>query len=279
MPAPSKSSALRAAIVAGLLFAGLAGCGGRQPSDKAESSSIIARFNDTPTPQQAAAWAVDPFSADKRFRGLLLLANAPWGGERVYMDLYVAAIKDGDPSVRTAAIRALALHGGPEHVPLVVEQLDDSDRLLRWESARALQRLHNPAAVAPLLERLDIKKESEPEIRAAAAVALGQYPEARVVDALITAVDDRDLAVNHAALQSLRVLTGQDHGFDMRAWVGWAKDNKADLFAGRGAFEYPVFSRNNLWWEWVWPFGRSPNEVASVPAGMDAPPAPQPPSE
>lgn len=257
------------------MLSGLAGCGGKQPSQDASQDSIISSFNETPTPQQAAAWAVDPYSADKRFRGLLLLANAPWGGEPVYIETYQLALKDGDPSVRSVAVRALGLHGTPEHVPLIIAQFNDEDRLLRWECARALQRLHNPVAITPLLDRLDVKKESEPEIRAATATALGQYPEASVVDALINALDDRDLAVNHAAEQSLRILTGQTLGLDLRAWVAWQSEHKSDLFAGRGAYEYPVFSRNNLWWEWVWPFGRAPNEVASVPAGMDAPSQPE----
>ena len=39
------------------------------------AKSILTAFA-PPTPQEAAQWAIDPFDADKRYRGTLLLANA-----------------------------------------------------------------------------------------------------------------------------------------------------------------------------------------------------------
>lgn len=267
MPRPTLTSPLLALATAGLLTA--AGCEALKPKQNVKGESIFENFA-PPTPQQAAAWAVDPYSPDKRFRGMLLIANAPWGGERVYVDMYVAALKDSDPSVRAVAVRALALHGEPEHVPLILEQLKDPDRLLRWEAVRALQRLHNPVAITPLIARLDIKNEMEAEVRAASAIALGQYDEGKVVDALISALDDRDLAVNDAARASLKILTGQDLGYDVREWVAWTKANSANLFAQRGTYEYPVFYRDKIWYEYFWPFGQIPNEVAAAPVGMPA---------
>lgn len=262
-----RTTPILALALAPLPIAILTGCESLKPKKNVKGESIFENFA-PPTPQQAAAWAVDPYSPDKRFRGILLIANAPWGGERVYVDMYVAALKDQDPSVRAVAVRALALHGEPEHVPLILGQLKDPDRLLRWESVRALQRLHNPVAVAPLIDRLAIKNEPEAEVRAASAIALGQYAESKVVDALISALDDRDLAVNDAARASLKILTGQDQGYEVRDWVAWTKANNTSLFAGRTAYEYPVFSRDRIWYEYFWPFGQIPNEIAAAPVGM-----------
>ncbi len=221
-----------------------------------------------PTPQEAAAWAVDPYDADKRYRGTLLLANAPWGGEAVYLDLYRAATKDGDPSVRAAAIRGLALHGEPTDVPVILGHFDDPDRLLRWECARALQRLHNPEAVAPLLKHLQERNETEPIVRAASANALGQYAEPRVLEGLIGGLSDRDLSVNIASQDALRTLTGQDLGLDVREWVAWRKATESP-FAGRQPYEYPVFHRSRHWYEWVPMVGKPPNETPAAPVGLD----------
>ena len=230
------------------------------------SHSVFSMFS-PPSPQTAAAWAIDPYDADKRQRGILLLANEPWGGEKVYLDLYIAALNDGDAGVRISAIKALGLHGDPADAPLIAERLSSEDHLERWTAANALQRLHNPEVVPTLLEHLDPKKEQEFDVRASVATALGQYPEGRVVDGLIPALDDMNLLVNIEADKSLHTLTGQEFGQDVRAWVEWTKEAD-NLFAGQLPYTYPVFQRDKTMLEWVLPFMQPPNEVAAAPAGM-----------
>lgn len=254
-----------------IVAAGTPGCGGDTrlagAAGTSNTQSVFTIFG-PPPPAVAAAWAVDPYDADKRYRGTLLLANAPFGGESVYLELYRGAVSDGDPAVRAAAIRGLALHGAPSDVERIVPNLAAEDRLLRWESARALQRLHEASAVPALLRAIDEKNEAEPLVRSAAATALSQYPEPRVLDGLISALGDRDLTVNQAALAALRTLTGQDLGLNIRAWVAWRGETR-DAFAGRQPFVYPVFYRDRRLLEWVLPFWRPPNEIASTPEGMD----------
>lgn len=258
--------ARNASIALSVSLAALTGCENFGGATAENPNTILGAFSG-PTPQEAARWAVDPYDADKRSRGMLYLANQPFGGERVYVDLYVAALSDGDPAVRAVAVRALALHGTAEHAELIAEHLDAEDRLLRWECARALQRLHNPSVVTDLIQRIDPEKETEPEVRAESARALGQYAESRVVEALISALDDRDLIVNRGARWSLRVLTGQDFNYDVRRWVAWRAETK-DIFAQRREYEYPVFSRSPTWVEQIVPWMEPPNEEKARPAGM-----------
>lgn len=222
-----------------------------------------------PTPEEAARWAVDPFNADNRARGTLLLANAPWGGEDVYVRLYREQIKDADPLVKAVAVRALAMHGSPEDVPTIAGLMSQSEKYLRWECARALQRLHNPVAIKPLTERLNTKNEQEASVREAAASALGQYADRAAFDALVAALDDRDLAVASAARRSLSTLTGRDLGEDVRPWVAYSKES-GDLFAGRKTYQYPIFERDPDWLEYVVPFLKPPNEKPGVPVGLPA---------
>lgn len=253
---------------AALMAGGLLGC---RASDLglrgAQPSNSIFQVFAPPTPAEAAAWAVDPYDADKRSRGLLLLANAPFGGEGVYLDMYRAALQDGDPGVRAIAVRALALHGGGEDGPRIVEQFGTKDAGLRLECARALQRLHHPDAIDPLIKATSEREESDSLVRAASATALGQYAEGKVLDALIAAIDDRDLGVNRAAQDSLRTLTGEDFEFDVRRWVAWREETTAP-FARRGTYVYPVFRRDPTVVEWIFPWWSPPNEIAAAPAGM-----------
>lgn len=239
------------------------GSKGANPNTK----SVFSALNNIPTPEEAARMAVDPYDADKRQRGILLLANAPFGGERVYVELYEAALSDEDSGVRLSAIRGLMLHGTPEDALRIAPFLEDDDRLVRWEAARALQRIHNPEVVKPLMDRLDRELEPEYDIRASAATALGQYAERRVVQALIASLRDPSLLVTQKAAKSLHTLTGQELQDDPRDWTKWLADAK-EPFAGRLEYEYPVFSRDRRWYEWLIPFYRPQGETPGEPVGM-----------
>ncbi len=264
------SAAPRAlAIAAALLGLCSFGC----QWDLPPGATSILQFAAEPTPSEAAAWALDKYDADKRYRGTLLLANAPFGGEPIYMQLYLDNIKDPDPGVRAAATRAIARHGSPDQVPLLVERFADEDKLVRIEAARGLQRLYNPVAVEPLIMSLSLTKrgddfnETEPDVRAEAAQALGQYAQPRVVEVLVAGLADPSLAVNRSSLESLRTLTGQDFGLDRRAWIDWAEGSKT-LFAAQSEYVYPVFNRDKHWFEYL-PFVPAPNnEPPSTPVGL-----------
>jgi hypothetical protein len=254
----------RAALLLGMIsLFGVAGCA----SDMKPGAKSILEVFAEPAPTDAAKDAIDPYDADKRYRGTLLLANAPFASDPLYIQLFTDNIKDTDPGVRAAAARGLGTHGGPEHVPLLVGRLKDEDPIVRVEAARALQRLHNPVAIDPLLAALDRDKEPEADVRVEAACALGQYAENRVVEQLIRALQDDNLAVNLRTQDSLRTLTGQDFGLDIAAWQAWYNSTH-DLFAARSVYVYPVFYRPKHWYEHL-PFVPGPPvEPQGTPAGM-----------
>lgn len=227
------------------------------------------------TPEQAATMAIDPYDTDNRYRGTMLLANSWFGGEAIYVELYADHLDDEDANVRVAAVRAIGIHGSPDHVPRVVALLSDPDDRVRLEAARTLQRLHNPVAIGPLIEhtrepepsRGVFDGETDARVRAESAHALGQYADLRVLQPLIAALDDRNLAVNIAALHSLRTLTGEDYGFDRRAWLRWF-DRTSSPFAGRTAYTYPAFRRKRTLVEFLPFVPPPPNEPESTPVGM-----------
>lgn len=264
------------AISAGAAVAAVAVLAGCEAAPMETESVFQAIAPAPPTPAEAAAWMFDPYDADKRFRGTVLLANAPFGGESVYLRGYRAHLSDSDASVRAAAAFALGRHGSPEDVPAIAPLTRDADRLVRLNAVRALQRLHNPEAIPFLLERVQFVEvtptgqrgfEEEADVRAEAAYALGQYADDRVLQGLIAALRDPRLSVTRNAAASLRTLTGQDFGDDHRSWFRWAATAK-NPFAGRLPYTYPAFSRDRALVEWLpfWP--PPPNEEPGTPAGM-----------
>lgn len=278
-PIGPTSRPIRLSAAAALTAAWAASLGGcideATRARMAQSDSILGGLQTTPSPREAAAWATDPYDADKKARGTNLILNAPFGGAEAWVNLYrdyVKPPKPGEvtsPAVRATAARGLGLHGSPEDVPLLIPLLKDEDKSVRLDAVKALQRLHNPAAIDPLIELTRLDKEAEPDVRAGAAAALGQYAQPRVLQALIAALADDQLAVSNAALSSLRTLTGNDTlNDDRRAWLKWVADAKAP-FADRRPYYYPVFQRDPVWLDYV-PFvgGPVPNEQSAQPAGM-----------
>jgi hypothetical protein len=247
----------------------LGGCfSTNERAEMAKNESILAPFFKQMSPADAAAWAADPYDADKRARGMNILANAPFGGADVYVNMYRERLKDDNAPVRAIACRALALHGGSEDVPRIVPLTRSDAVLVRLEATRALQRLHNPVAVPALVDRLNIDKEPEADIRAEAASALGQYADSSAFQALIAALADPSLLVNKNAHDSLRTLTGNDDlPADRKAWVTWSKSN-SQHFAGQRPYIYPVFWREKRWLDYVPFMPAVPNETASTPVGF-----------
>lgn len=267
----------------GAALAGIMGvCGGLSGCDSSIRpgvQSVLEIAAPQFTPSEMAAMALDPYDANRRQAGTLGLANEPFANQPVYIRLFEDNAGDEDPLVRVAAIRGLSIHGRPEHVPILAKALSDANTQVRLEAARGLQRLHNPVAIDPLLvtirepdPRRDTRpgvrtSEVDPQVRAEAAHALGQYTEPKVLQGLIAALDDADLSVNRSALQALRTLTGNDFGVDRGGWAAWAAATK-NPFEARGVYMYPAFNRTRRIYEYVPFVPQPPNEVATTPSGL-----------
>jgi hypothetical protein len=212
-------------------------------------SSFAESFN-PPTPLQAAQWAVDTNNPENQRRGIALLASAPWGGAEAYVRLYRLYIEENtDPLVKAFAIRALGRHGDANDALLIGKQLDSPFRIVRFEAAKASQRLHLPAAADLLWPKL-INENEDPEVRAEIALALGHYPNDAVFQALVAALDQRELAVNAAALDSLQTLTGQDLGLDPKTWLAW-EASTTQVFLRDERFLYPTYTRDKRFLDYL----------------------------
>jgi hypothetical protein len=233
-------------------------------------SSDLSQFTQSftpPSPAQAARWAADPNDRENARRGTILLANAPFGGTEVYVKMYRLYAEDArDPLVRAAALQALARHGDAADAVLVAKSLVSPFRQVRLAAAKALQRLHDPAVADLLWPRL-VDAEEDSDVRTEVAIALGQYPTPAVFNALVAALSQRELAVNTAALDSLRMITGKDFGIDEDMWLEHMVTAKPPLLE-TPLYLYPTFVRDLDTWDYLMFWDPVVFESPDVPIGM-----------
>jgi hypothetical protein len=226
----------------------------------------------TPTsPSEAARMMIDPHDPDNRRRGTVLISNSPFGGADAYMALYRdRVLSERDPLVLAASITALGRYGEPEDAPPIAVHLEHEQFQVRWEAAKALQRIHHTDVVGDLLRVLRNVQE-QPDIRVAAAVALGQYALDRVFQGLVGALEAHELAINMAAWNSLVTLTGEDLGLEAGQWLRWY-NGVEDPFAGRKEYLFPTYQRQETWLEKLAFWSSKSFEQPAPPAGLRPPP-------
>jgi len=265
-PSPIRSARYALPLLMGMAFI-LSGCGsvGNAPRGAKSLRDVIAPKT---SPTTAAILATDEYNAENRYRGTTMLAAAPFGGDPIYLELYIDGTDDSDPGVRATCIRALGRHGDPAHASYLIDALSDEDRKVRIAAARALQRVHAPEAIPVLINAISEANETNADVRAGAADALGQYRQPHVVQSLISALRDSRLVVNNRVQHSLKIMTGQDYGLDLGAWQNWYRSTD-DLFAAGQVYTYPVFNRKKRIVEYLPFMGAPPNETTSTPVGLN----------
>ena len=259
----------RAALACAALAAGC----DQMSSDIGDASNSLF----PPSPAEAGRWAVDNSDPENQRRGVLLLGNSGFGGEKAYIDLYRLYIEENtDPLVKQTAIQALARHGTSEDAVLVAKQLDSPVEQIRLAAARGLQRLHNPAIADQVWKKL-IREDEPASIRVELAIAMGQYATRDSFEALCSALDDRELAVNLAAADSLRLITGADFGLDPGRWRAW-RDATKQAFRDDVPYYFPTFERELGFGDYVMFWAIPTFEQPGVPAGMRVAPEPAAPA-
>lgn len=194
-----------------------------------------------PKPSQVAREAFNVYDADLRRRSINLLSASPFGGEDPYVRTYRLLLDDPDPTVRAAAAKALGLHGDASDVDRMIPRLQDEATFVRWEIANSMRQLHNPSAVKPLMDA--VTEDDDPDVRMAAAEALGQYRQRRVYNALVGALEDEHYSVVFAANRSLRNMTGETLGSDGVEWIDLAESRPSDtLFANAQPYTWQPYN-------------------------------------
>jgi len=166
--------------------------------------------------EQLSADALDLKDADRRREGIVELSRHKWGLEGRYPQAYSYLAADPEPSVRCAAIGALAKVGDARYLPVLIKALDDPDSKVRTAAADAMDAAGGPNAIEPLCRAAG--DDPEPMVRARCARDLRHYKQKRVLEALIACLDDEDFGVRSAARGSLCALTGEDAAYEADQW-------------------------------------------------------------
>ena len=90
--------------------------------------------------------------------------------------------------------------GKPAVAPLI-KALEDEDRNVRYETARALGELKDKGAVEPLIKALN--EDESRHTREEAARSLGKLSDARAIEPLIKALGDKEWLVSHDVAKAL----------------------------------------------------------------------------
>ena len=221
------------------LSAVVGGCAG--PNNDADIFSGMLEKVLPPSPSKVAREAFNVYDADLRARSVALLSSSDFGHEEPYVRMYRLLIDDQDPTVRAACAHALGMHGTAEDAPTLIGLLKDDTSFVRWEAAKALQKIHHTDAVRPLMDVMD--DDEDADVRMAAAQALGQYAAKPVFDALVGALSDHNFGVVQAASESLAMLTGQDLGTDGGHWLDFASQNPGSLFQQQRQYTYMPYQK------------------------------------
>jgi signal transduction histidine kinase len=117
-------------------------------------------------------------------------------------DKLVQKLKDKDWKVRKNSLDALIRIGAPV-VGTLIDVFKDADGTIRAAAAEALGKIGDIRAVEPLIDAL---KDTHHSVRRAAAEALGKIGDTHAVEPLIAALDDEHLDVRMSVIWSLRHL-------------------------------------------------------------------------
>ncbi|WP_164102503.1 HEAT repeat domain-containing protein [Candidatus Laterigemmans baculatus] len=124
---------------------------------------------------------------------------------------------DPSPHMRCQAVHAAALATVPEAISVLETGTQDDHAKVRIASCDALALRTETEATRLLAE--SVNSETNKDVRLAAIKSLGSHQGSQATDALKLALQEPELAYQHASIASLRQITGRDVGNEPEAWV------------------------------------------------------------
>ena len=118
--------------------------------------------------------------------------------------------------LRAEATLTLAEFPNAETTPTLQLAINDEDADVRVAACKAWGNRGGPEAL-DVLSRA-VSNDSDLDVRLAATTELANFKDQQSVQALAVALNDKDPALQHRAVQSLKSVSGQDYGDNVPAW-------------------------------------------------------------
>ncbi|HUG68789.1 MAG TPA: HEAT repeat domain-containing protein [Pirellulaceae bacterium] len=118
--------------------------------------------------------------------------------------------------LRAEATLTLAEFRAPETIPTLQLAMNDESADVRIAACRAWGRRGGSEALESLSQA--VSNDSDLDVRLAATTQLAKFQEKRSLQALAIALNDKNPALQHRAVQSLKSVSGQDYGDNVPAW-------------------------------------------------------------
>jgi HEAT repeat protein len=129
---------------------------------------------------------------------------------------------EADPVVREHLVRTASAVQTPKSDEMLRKSLEDSDPEMRITACELWGRRGGEEAVERLAHTLS--NDTDLDVRMAAARALGETENPAATAALGTALEDPNPAMQYRAVESLKRVTGEDLGNDVKTWVAFVQN-------------------------------------------------------
>jgi len=144
--------------------------------------------------------------------------------QRASEELAMQIRTEPDPLVRQAIQESIAQFSTPLATQVLLAGLNDDHLEVRLSCCQKLGVRADPTTVAALQSVIETGKTLDD--RLAAVDALSQIKTDQSIAALTIALKDRDPAMQFAAVNGLRNVTGQDLGNDVKVWLEYAESGQ-----------------------------------------------------
>lgn len=160
---------------------------------------------------------------------------------RHVQELVVSVRTESNPLLRAEVVKTLAafpIVQAEEGLRLAIEDPIVDVRIVACE---AWSRRGGVEALRQLIETLN--SDTDADVRLAATRGLARFPSSEAIEALATALNDPDPALQYAGAETLKAVSGQDYGYNISAWREFVQGREPSVAAPSVARRY---------WPWQW---------------------------
>jgi len=142
--------------------------------------------------------------------------NNPW-----ITDYLLTTLKNKNPSVRSTALYALGKLKNPAAVPSLLALLNDTDRSIRSQTLYVLSHYRDERIIQPLINEEKKARGKDTNYRIEIIGTLGNIRDYRVIEVLLSILDEPNKNIKIAAAQALAQIADADFGVNPAKWKLW----------------------------------------------------------